>query len=256
MNTIEYGQGAVNNTIGWGQGAKVGSSFSNTKSIDLDGIDDFCETASTYSELDGQTKATFSLWVKPSSFSINPILSFLTNSTNQGSFVYRIIVNTNGQVNFQIGNFFVGANTGTNVLTANVWSHLLFAYDGSLSSGSRVKIFINGVDRTSSDNNTSTSLGNATYPLQVGRKNIGSGLNYNGNLDEFAIWSGTDLRASVSEIYASGSVVDLNALATAPNPTTWYRMGDGDTAPTIKDTNGSANLTMNNFSTFSTDVPT
>ena len=26
MNTIEYGQGAVNNTIGWGQGAKVGGS--------------------------------------------------------------------------------------------------------------------------------------------------------------------------------------------------------------------------------------
>ena len=33
-NTIGYGQGAVNNTNSWGQGAKVGSpSFSNTQSI-------------------------------------------------------------------------------------------------------------------------------------------------------------------------------------------------------------------------------
>ena len=36
-NTIGYGQGAVNNTNAWGQGAKSGSSFSNTKSIELDG---------------------------------------------------------------------------------------------------------------------------------------------------------------------------------------------------------------------------
>ena len=47
MNTIEYGQGAVNNTIGWGQGAKVGSSFSNLKSIELDGVDDFVNIGTT-----------------------------------------------------------------------------------------------------------------------------------------------------------------------------------------------------------------
>ena len=77
-----------------------------------------------------------------------------------------------------------------------------------------------------------------------------------GLIDESAIWSGTDQRANVSEIYGGGVAVDLNALATAPNPTTWYRMGDGDTVPTIQDKNGSANLTMTNFSTFSSDVPT
>ena len=241
--------GTMTNFSTFSTDVPTASSFTNTKSIALDGVDDFCETASTYSELNGTTKATISLWVKPS-LGGTEVLSRLSDSTNQSAFVYQLFAKSTGDINIQIGDTSKKAITATGVLTANVYAHILVAYDGSLSTGSRTKIFVNGVDRTSSDNTTATYLANAAHPLQIGRRDFGTSLNYDGNIDEFAIWATTDQRANVSEIYASGAVVDLNNLATAPNPTTWYRMGDGDTAPTIQDKNGSANLAMTNFSTF------
>jgi hypothetical protein len=68
-NTIGFGQAAVNNTNGFGQGALTGgSSFSNTKSIELDGIDDFVEVsdADNLSFGNGATDSAFSIsaWIK------------------------------------------------------------------------------------------------------------------------------------------------------------------------------------------------
>jgi hypothetical protein len=259
MNTIEYGQGAVNNTIGWGQGAKVGSSFSNTKSILLDGVDDFCETSSNYTLLDGESKATISAWVN------------LQTGTTQD---YLCAIKEIGATNFTLGVRLQisGAACSVNVRTQNasnvnrgivsvgsivgdgLWHHLLICVDLALTGNTELQVFLDGVSKGIVGRFQNTTFTSVSAPLYVGHADT-----YNfvdGNIDEFAIWSGTDQRANVSEIYGGGVAVDLNALATAPNPTTWYRMGDGDTAPTIQDTNGSADLTMNNFSTFSTDVPT
>jgi len=65
----------------------------------------------------------------------------------------------------------------------------------------------------------------------------------------------TELSASdITTIYNSGVPNDLTGTS---GLVSWWRMGDGDTAPTLLD-NGTAgnNATMNNFSTFSTNVPT
>ena len=79
---------------------------------------------------------------------------------------------------------------------------------------------------------------------------------FTGNIDEVAIWSGTDLRNNVADIYNNGVPNNLNDNGLTA-PTTWWRCGDGDTAPTITDNaSGGNNGTMTNFSTFSTDVPT
>ena len=60
---------------------------------------------------------------------------------------------------------------------------------------------------------------------------------------------------SAAGITVLGYLDDLNALSSPP--VNWYRMGDGDTAPTLTDNgSGGNNGTMSNFSTFSTDVPT
>ena len=86
-NTIGYGQGAVNNTNAWGQGAKSRSSFSNTQSIELDGTDDYVAGSTTYSELNNTTQATWSYWVKPTLGSAM-VLSRVSSSTSTSAFVY------------------------------------------------------------------------------------------------------------------------------------------------------------------------
>ena len=62
-----------------------------------------------------------------------------------------------------------------------------------------------------------------------------------GNIDELAIWSGTDLRNDVATIYNNGEPTDLNNNGLTA-PTTWQRMGDNATwngaTWTMTDVNG------------------
>ena len=268
-NTNGFGKSATNNTIDFGEvcadswspetnltGTGATPAFSNTKSISLvPGIDDYLDGSTTYSELNGTTKATFSMWVKPTLGS-TVVLSRVSDSTSTSAFVYQLVVIASGEVFMQIGDTTRRARTGSTVLTASVWSHILVCYDGTLSNGSKTKIFINGVDATDSDGTTATSLVNANYPLSIGRRDQTPTYYYDGNMDEIAIWSGTDLRNNASTIYNSGVPNNLNDNGLTA-PTSFWRCGDSDTSPTLTD-NGTSNydLTMRNFTTFSTDVPT
>ncbi|HHZ69131.1 MAG TPA: hypothetical protein EYN54_02375 [Methylococcaceae bacterium] len=59
-----------------------------------------------------------------------------------------------------------------------------------------------------------------------------------------AIWS-SDQTANVAAIYNSGTTHDLSALTTPPD--NWWRMGDGDTFPTISDQISTLDFTMFNM---------
>jgi len=259
----------MSNTINWGKiqglsyspetnltGTAATPSFSNTKSIAVDGVDDFCETASTYSELDGQNKATFSFWIKPTYDTAKyGILFHVPRNTQTSRSQFLCFLDNSNRIRWSMNTTSYYLYSNQNVINLNQWNHVLICID--LPSTDEGKIFINGIDQTAIDNlGSRTQFDTSSGGLMIAEETQGYLSPFDGNMDEVAIWSGSDQRANVAEIYASGSVVDLNTLATAPNPTTWYRMGDGDTAPTIQDTNGSANLTMTNFTTFSTDVPT
>ena len=199
--------------------------FKNLNSFNFDGVDEYFIGTSTYSELNGTTKATWSYWVKPT-LGTTMVLSRVSNTTSTSAFVYMFYLFSTGEIGAAIGDTTRRSVTGSNVLTNNVWSHILVCYDGTLSNGSKTKIFINGVDSTSSDSTTATSLVNANYPLSIGRRDQTPTYYYDGFMDELAIWSGTDQRANVSEIYGGGQAVDLNTLPTVPPPLSWWRMGD------------------------------
>ena len=282
-NTIGFGQAAVNNTLGFGQAAKNSTlgfgdieatswsgetnitgtpstpPFSNVNSFSFDGVDDYFTGVGTYSELDGQTKMTFSCWIKPTSATTSVIASIKdSGSTEQFRVVFHssryIIIRThtgNGR----------DTRTANSSITLNVWTHISFCLDFALSSGSRGRIFINGVDATSADSMNQTSINTSGGGLRIGARDVSSLLPFTGLIDEVAIWSGTDQRANVSEIYGGGQVVDLNNLATAPQPTTWQRMGDLATwngaTWTMTDVNGSyTNRSINMVeANRTTDVP-
>ena len=234
--------------------------FTNTKSILLDGVDDYCETASNYTLLDGESKATISAWVNLQTGSSTDYLCAIKEigAINFTLGVRLQISGSSCSVRVQTQNA-SNQNRATlslgNIVNDGLWHHLLICVDLSLTGNTELQVFLDGVSKGVSGRFQNTTFTSVNSPLYVGHADS---YNYlNGNIDEFAIWSGTDQRANVSEIYGGGVAVDLNNLATAPSPTTWYRMGDGDTAPTITDNgSGGNNATMTNFSTFSTDVPT
>ena len=135
-------------------------------------------------------------------------------------------------------------------ISNDTWFHLTYVFDGSQSTdGTRLKVYKNGTLLTWSTIRTiPTTLATASLDTYIGARN--AAMTFGGNIDEIAFWHSLP---NVTDIYTGATATDLSAL----NPISWWRCGDGDTAPTLTDNgSGGNNGTMTNFSTFSTDVPT
>lgn len=249
---------SISNAIGGGGGnlgSGGGSSFTNTKSILLDGVDDFvdCGDADNLSFGDGSNDSPFSIsaWVKMSDevrfriVSKKRLLEEYYFGTTGGGGVFLALYDesTGGRL------MRYGASLNAYL---NTWIHLAVTYDGS-SSSSGIKGYLNGSLITlwfSADSGSYTAMENTSQPFEIGKE----GTYYSdGNIDEVAVFNSELSASDVTAIYNGGVPNDLSSLS----PLSWWRCGDGDTSPTLTD-NGSAgnNGTMTNFSTFSTDVPT
>jgi len=247
MNTIEYGQGAVNNTIGWGQGAKVGSSFSNTKSIRFDGVDDFVDCGNA-SSLQITGNLTISAWVKTTMSATGFVVS-KDNLSNRNFAL--VVVDVSGTLRARF--FIVKSNSLVNVTSTTInigdgnWHNIVGVNDGS-----NLKIYVDG-NLEATNAGAGGTIDNDTVNLEIGMRGDND-LFYSGGIDEVAIWN-SDQSANASTIYNSGVPNDLASLS----PISWWRMGDGDTFPTLTDNgSGGNNGTMTNMTSGNiiTDVPT
>jgi hypothetical protein len=153
-------------------------------------------------------------------------------------------------------NNYIRLKSTTNVLTQGVWSSLIFTYDGGTtgnSSGSvvayysRFDMWVDGALVTTTDSNNNYGWSNEIKDdvFYIGRRATANDYMKDFcKVDELAMWD-SDQTTNVSTIYNSGIPSDLSLLGTPPNH--WWRMGDGDTFPTLIDTEGSAPLTMYNM---------
>lgn len=250
-NTIGYGQGAVNNTNGWGQGAKVGSpSFSNTKSIELDGVDDYVianvdgtSTGGVLASADTDINATVSLWFKvPSLPSIDKgIFQWANTLTSLQPFLLFQIRSTGDLRIFTDGSY-----RFTQSISTNTWYNIILIRTSSTNVWT---CYLNGTSiGTYNDGGFISNRANASSIY------LGNGYNgyINGFIDEVAIWN-NDRTSDVSTIYNSGVPNNLNDLINAPY-NYWRFEGTGTTA-TDSGTGGNDG-TLTNGVTRSTDVPT
>ena len=235
-----YSQLRVNQTA-LGGGTPTPPSFADTKSFQFDGITDRFIGVGTYTELDGQNNFAFSFWIKP--------------STLLGT---RIILSIgNGQADSRAQQFFVSSSGGrlyiylstmsyygySNIsLTQDVWQHVLVTRDATRAINDKIRIYINGVNELSYETTRYwTNTTNATTGLMIGEHTNSYGGSFLGNIDELAIYT-EDMASYISEIYNGGLPNDLNNLPTAPQPTTWQRMGEdvlwNGFAFTMTDVNG------------------
>ena len=226
--------------------------FSNTKSLNFDGTDAYLEGSSNYTLLDGQSKATFSAWIKAGSLTSQSYLFAIGGSTTVFQVAARLqsISATDARVWFYIGDASNSARAYANlgsIKNDGQWHHLMICMDlVTFSSFDEVDFFLDGNLLTTNGYYNPTSLVNSATALAIGnRENPNTGLMV-GSIDEFAIWSGTDLRASAATIYNDGVPSDLNNNDLTA-PTTWFRMGDEATVVgddiTIPDQIGTYDLT-------------
>ncbi len=231
------------------------SSFSNTKSISLDGVDDFVQVADAdnLSFGDGSSDSPFSIsaWIKPVDNARFRIA--FKWGTSSREYYFQISGGGTLQVSLNSSQFVYIGRNGQTTISENVWSHVLCTYDGS-GNKNNINIYLNGVldNGSAISSGTYTAMSNTPQPFEIGRYNGGSYAD--GLIDELAIFN-TELSASdVTTIYNSGTPSDISSIS---GLVSWWRCGDGDTSPTLTDNGSGGNDgTMTNFTTFSTDVPT
>lgn len=219
--------------IGFYKGAEA-ASFSNTYSVDFDGVDDLIQTTGISGVSD---PASVSLWLYP-----------LTNGNYKGFFSSENAWSTSVANNFLIQNhqgklrylardassaYDLFLSTGS--MSLNNWHHVAVTL-----SGTTLKMYING-----SLDSTHTISNGGTWGDLANGCHFGWGFSYNNTrIDEAAIFSAELSASDVTNIYNSGTPTDLSAES---NLVAYYRMGDGDTYPTIEDNAGSADGTMTNM---------
>ena len=245
-------------------GGATPPSFQDIYSYEFDGVDDYIQTDATYSELDGQSKASFSAWIKPTATNLLGVILHTPRNTGASDSQFQILIDNGNRLRFQIQQTGTYIYSNAGVFTADTWSHILVCYDGTLTSSNRGKIFIDGVDETGAINMNRTSFDTSIGSLYISEHSQGFWSPFSGKIDEVAIWVGTDLRtqADVDTIYNSGIPNNLNDNGLTA-PTTLFRMGesaswDGSNWTLTDQGSGGNNATTQNMAEASrtTDVPT
>jgi len=217
--------------------------YSNTKSIELDGISDHIDCGNP-SSLRITGTLSISAWFKTSSTSTQMIVGKDKITNSLGTSRNYMLFYSSSANSIRFTNF---KNQGTNenvTATTDVsdgdWHHVLAVNDGS-----DMKIYIDGIlEATNIGGGGSIQNTTSTTNFYIGQRE-GNTQNrgfWNGNLDEIAVWN-NDQSGNLSSIYSSSGAVDLTSL----NPVSYWRMGDGDSHPNIYDSVGSNDGEMKNM---------
>lgn len=241
--------------------------FSDTKSVNFQNQDWLGANASLLDAELGRSSNgsgsgdawSISMWYKGSTDNQGQvILYFGDNDTTNGGYVELRQTNHNGlkrlRLRYGSANNHLQLTTPSGSISPGTWQHVLVTYDGGTtgsSSGSvtayygRFSIYIDGVLQTTANSHSNYGWSSGIDPdnFRIGRFVSGSHLR-GARIDELAIW-GSDQSSNISDIYNSGSPHDLDLLTTSPDH--WWRMGDGDTYPTIQDNVGTAHFVMYNM---------
>ena len=258
-NTIYWGQAAVNNTNGFGQGAKIGgSSFSNLKSILLDGIDDFVDCGDNDNLSFGDTSSdfpfAFSVWAKVDNLTTSHVL--LEKRDASSNYEYIFYIGSDGAIYNNIYSDGAALNrrgrkTSTGLISINTWYHIVMTYDGQggTNASDGIKIYLDGlrVDNANNQKNSYVAMRNTSNPFKIGEFIAG-------NIDEVSVFNSELSQSDVTSIYGGGVPSSLSSYSSLIS---WWRCGDSDTSPILSDNGSGGNDgTMTNFTTFSTDIPT
>jgi len=220
-------------------GVQTAPAFTNTHSLEFDGVDDRVQLASNFT---ASGEFTLSFWVKPESIGTNggafvmgtfPGNSNFVRLTQLGAMVLKVST---------VNNTFseTVATGGTNNLVSDTWQHVAFTRDSS----NVITCYRNGL--TFGNTNTNSN----TLTLNSFGRIITNTYGFKGNLDEVAFWN-SDETANLSSIYNSGTPTDLTDLA----PLGWWRFEEGSGTTATDSGSGGNNGTLTNGVAYSTNLP-
>ena len=221
------------------------ASFSNTKSVDFDGTDDYVAIGNP-TELQITANISVSSWIKTSSTGTQVVFA-KNNGTTASSYLFYLSSGKPAMVIWTTNSSTYNQTVSGSSIADGNWHHVMW-----VNNGTNYKIYIDG--SLSITESKGSVINNSSADVTIARRiQASSPLYITGNIDEVAVWN-SDQSANIGSIYSASGAVDLSSLS----PVLWYRMGDGDTFPTLTDNgSGSNDGTMTNMVSgdIVTDVP-
>ena len=218
--------------------------FVNTYSVTLDGTNDYVNYA-PLSALNSTTAFTISAWVKTSTSS-RMVFSGGSND--------RMSIRATAGVQFRVSG--TSADIGTGYYADGNWHQITAVYNAGT-----VTIYADGsstADGSSSSYPTSTSS-SAYNTFRIGQ--VANLYYFNGQIDEFAVWSSALSSSEIPDIQSSNAPIDLRSdngnYTSSSNLIHYWRMGDNDAGggTTVTDLVGSLDGTLTNGASFTADTP-
>lgn len=225
--------------------------FSNTKSIVFDGSNDYVTVPHHASLNFGRLQPfSFSAWVK----SLAPTTKSTLAEKFTGGFGYEIYHDTSGrvEVNFQGGGAGnrIRRRNDTTTLADGLWHHVAVTYNGS-SAAAGMLVYVDGSSAGNTTlNDTLTVDPTSLAALVFAASSTGGTPRLTGFMDEVALWNVALTPAAVLELFNGDAKTDLEAnignYTQSLSLVSWWRMGDGDTYPTITDNKDANHGTLTN----------
>tara|TARA_R100001510_G_scaffold38430_1_gene34801 strand:+ start:127 stop:810 length:684 start_codon:yes stop_codon:yes gene_type:complete len=212
------------------------SSFSNTKSLDFDGVDDNVKLNSNTQNF---TNFSLSFWCIRGGGNYKSIVG--ANASNEGGILKAIVI-AGSKIQY------VDSSTSWTALTNNLsntsWNHVLITYD---SSSNTLKGYQDGSLTATINPDFSSQSTNAHSIRYIGAR-YNSGF-FNDLLDEVAMWNSV---INIGDVWdGTGSATDL----ASTNPIHWWRFEEGS-GTTVNDSgSGNINGVIINGATYSSNVP-
>lgn len=242
---IEYADGGGYNKI-WDDRQTIfaGVPLITTHSINFDAVNDYVSFGDNFTFEHSQA-FSISLWVKPNNVAAQRCLISKV-SADANVYGYSLQHTNTGALYLQLRatGALLSPYTFTSTLTAGVWQHVVLTYTGA-SNINGARAYLNGsVGDTPASGALSGTWANTNSYITGARGT--AGFPYSGNITQQSIWNKALSAAEVTELYNTGQPSDLNNHSAAANLLSWWKMGTGDTYPTLLDSKGSVNGTMTN----------
>ena len=193
-------------------GVQTSAPFTNTYSLQFDGIDDYVSLDSP----NYPNAISFSAWFKTTDTSTQAIWTALDNTTQK-----HFLRISSTQFRLRLTDSAGALLTVDNTLTTQDgnWHHVAFTTDGTTATDG-VVVYLDGVALSNKGTLANSGL------ITTNKNNIGTYAattwNFNGNIDEISLYNSELSESDITDIYHSGTPTDLTDLS----PVAWFRNGD------------------------------
>ena len=229
------GMGGAGAAGSGGSGGSGGSAVASMLSTVFDGADEWVDLGDVYDFSDTTPFSVF-LWLKTTKFQDHFLVGKRLLDMNKTGWQIalnglppRIAIDIQENTKSRID-----VTVSTKVPFDGKWHQVGFTYNGSGMAGGSI-IYLDGLP-LAGEVHADTLKGsfNTVAPFTFGAKG-GTGKWLEGNMDEVTVYAASLSAAEVLDLHNGGTPTDPSKLPTAGNVVGWWKMGDGDTFPTIFD---------------------